>query len=289
MWKPKIYIGTSIIDSIFQDKSNSKFESKLLASNISANSNAKKISKLLISKCQNELEFEGYVSPFTIVELSQRYSKNNFSDILKYLNKNDIKLIKYCNPKEIDYLVKHYEHKSILTEEFQYDYYHIATCAYLNIEFYISWNIDTIANFNNFKNIMYCHTPRGYRSIFQFRTPEYLVARQCSSNLKDILVYSIETKRKQYSILNKIKLEQQALHQENEALGTIGNVLDIKTLPESINKAARIPTLEVGKTNLEFKITNYENDNKNKAIPLLDLDHESMSMDVHFGLLKLEV
>jgi len=136
---------------------------------------------------------------------------------------------------------------------------------------------------------MYCHTPRGYRSIFQFRTPEYLVAKQCSSNLSDIITDSIKTKRKLYSILNKIELEEQALYQENEAIRISGNALDIKTLPESINKAARIPTLEVGKSNLEFKITNYENDIKNKAIPLLDLDHESMSMDVHFGLFRLEV
>lgn len=272
MWKPKIYIGTSIIDSIFKGDSDTTF-----------------ISKLLISKCKNQIEFEGYVSPFTIIELNQRYPTTDFANILKFLNKNDVKLIKYLHPKEIDYLVKHYEHKSILSEEFQYDYYHIATCAYLNIEFYISWNTEIIVNFQNFKNVMYCHTPRGYRSSFQFRTPEYLVAEKCSSNLKDIIVDSIETKRKQYSILNNIEIEKQALYQEEKAFKILEDKIQSKILPESVNKAARIPALEIGKSTLKFLKTNYKDDITNKEIPLLDLDYETIGMDVYFELIKLEV
>lgn len=272
MWRPKIYIGTSIIDSIYKGVSNSS-----------------EISKLLISKCKDQIKFEGYISAFTIIELYERYSSNDFRDILRYLNENDIHLIKFLLPKEIDYLVKQYEHKNILDDEFRYDYYHIATCAYLNIEFYICWNIDVIVNFNNFKKVMHSQTLRGYRSIFQFRTPEYLTAKQCSSDLNEIIFDGIKIKKQQYLKLNKIDLEYQARNQENEAISIVGNAMKLTTLPETVNKAARIPTLEIGKSNLKFQITNFKDEIKNKSIPLLDFDYESIGIDVHFEMFKLEV
>jgi len=272
MYKPKIYIETSVIDSIFK-----------------AENSVRSISKKLISKCKNQEEFEGYISSFTIIELNQKYSTIDFTKILKYLDENDVKLIKYLQPKEIDYLVKHYEHKSILPIELQHEYYHIATCAYLNIEYFISWNIESITNYKNFKNVIYCHVPRGYRSIFQFRTPEYFVAQKCTSNLREIIAESLEIKRKQYSILNNIELEQQAAYQEEKAFKVIEDNIQSKILPESINKAARIPTLEVGKSSLKFITTNYKDDINKKKIPLLDLDYETIGMDVHYELIKLEV
>lgn len=272
MWKPKIYIGTSIIDSIYKGEPS-----------------ATEVSKLLISKCKDQAEFEGYISAFTIIELYESYSSTEFINILSFLRENDVNLIKLLLPKEIDYLVKQYEHKSILDKDFQYDYYHIATCAYLNIEFYISWNIAVISNFNNFKNVMYSQTPRGYRSIFQFRTPEYLVARQCSSDLNKMINRSIDVKRKQYSILNNIELENQASYQEELAIKLVGSELELTILPESKNKAARIPTLEIGKSSLKFLTTNFKDDINSKTIPLLDLDYETIGMDVHFEMLKLEL
>ena len=124
MWKPKIYIGTSLFDMILSEKKE-----------------LKRCSIVLLDKCKHQDQYEGFISAFTLFELSKRYDTKKLKIVLNYIKNYDLKFIEYRSPKEIDYLVANYSNASFFPKELSIEYFHISTCAYLNLEFYVCWNI----------------------------------------------------------------------------------------------------------------------------------------------------
>lgn len=269
MWKPKIYIGTSIFDMILSQKED-----------------LKRCSTLLLEKCINQKEYEGFVSAFTLYELKERH---DIEKIIDYVKKYGLKFIEYRHPKEIDYLAANYAHKPFLSEDLSIEYFHISTCAYLNLEYYVCWNINKVINFQIFRSILHSHIPRGYRSNIQLATPEYFIAKECSESSNEIIQKSIPSK-----IRLAFEIESKPIEKRSEFVRSIVNKLIPDSFPRTILpnekiSPARIPILEYVDIELEFEVVSFEKEIKNKSIPLLDLDYEYTGFGMDYHLFKLNV
>lgn len=272
MWKPKIYIGTSIFDMILSEKEE-----------------LKRCSIMLLEKCKNQNEYEGFISAFTLFELSKRYDSVKIEIALNHVKRCNLKFIEYRNPKEIDYLAANYSHKSFLPDDLNIEYFHIATCAYLNLEFYVCWNINNVINFPIFRNILHSHIPRGYRSNIQLETPEYFISKECSESSHEIIQKSLQSKNKAASEIDNMKIEERSENIQTIANQLINGSLQKTILPNEKIRPARIPVLEINDVELEFEVTSFENEIKNKTIPLLDLDYKDTGFGMDYHLFKLNV
>jgi hypothetical protein len=269
VWKPKIYIGTSIFDMIFSQREE-----------------LKRCSILFLEKCINQKEYEGFVSAFTLFELNERH---DIEKVIHYVKKYDLKFIAYRYPKEIDYLAANYLQKPFLSEELKIEYYHISSCAYLNLEFYVCWNINKVINFPVFRSILHSHIPRGYGSNIQLETPEYFIADECSESSNQIIQKSIPSK-----VRIATEIESEPIGKRSEFVQSIVNRLISDSFPRTILpnekiSPARIPILEADNIELEFEVTSFEQEIKSKSIPLLDLDYEDTGFGMDYHLFKLNV
>lgn len=269
MWKPKIYVGTSIFDMILSQKEE-----------------LKRCSILLLEKCKNQSEYEGFISAFTLFELSKRY---DIEKVINYIKKYDLRLIEYRNPKEIDYLAANYSNKSFLSEELNIEYFHISTCAYLNLEFYVCWNINRVINFPIFRSILHSHIPRGYRSNIKLKTPEYFISKECSESSYEIIQKSIQSKIKAASEIESMKIEERSKYVQTVANQLVSGSLQKTTLPNEKIRPARIPVMGINDIELEFEVTSFEKEIKNKTIPLLDLDYKDTGFGMDYHLFKLKI
>ena len=69
----------------------------------------------------------------------------------------------------------------------------------------------------------------------------------------------------------------------------MGDQLDKIVLPNEKILPARIPMLNLENVDLKFHVTAFENEIRNKEIPLLDLSYDTIGWDMNYHLFKLEV
>jgi hypothetical protein len=200
-----------------------------------------------------------------------------------------LKYIEYRNPKEIDYLAANYSHKSFLPYDLNIEYFHIATCSYLNLEFYVSWNVNKIINFTIFRNILHAHISRGYRSNIQLETPEYFISEECSESSIEIINKTVNSKIKAISEIENIPIEERSKYVQVIGDNLANENFQKVILPNEKIRPARIPVLEIDDVELEFEVTSFKKEIENKSIPLLDLDYEDTGFGMDYHLFKLEV
>lgn len=270
MWKPKIYIGTSLFDCI-----------------LSSHKESASISLELIQRCKDQFMYTGFVSPFTIYELEKRYTKEQINSLVSLLNENHIWLINYGSPIEIDHLVNWYKNSEILPESIQLDYYHLATCSYLNIEFYVCWNKIEIANFQTFRKIVHTHKPHGYRSVIHIETPEYFTERENTENTFNIIEPSLSSKKECLDEINNFPVGQRALFTQQKVM-EIGNLIFNKiNLPNKEFLPARIPLLDLSEVELRFETKSFDQIIKDQSIPLFDLNYNATTFEMDYHMLEL--
>lgn len=272
MWKPKIYLGTSIFDMILSD-----------------NEELRRYSYLLLEKCKNQLEYEGYISAYTIYELSYRVAEKQMAFIGELIKNYEIIYIQYLHPAEVDYLAANYSHKGFLLEWPGIEYYHISTCAYLNLEYYVCWNKKQIINFPVFRSILHTHIPRGYRSNINLCTPEFLIGDYCLSNPAEQLKQTIASKIQAVNNVQEKTIGERSFYVQTESDSLIDNDIHKKVLPDNYHTPARIPLLDVQEVPLKFKVQSFNDQILRKEVPLLDVGYELTGFDMYYHLFKLDV
>lgn len=271
MWKPKLYLAPSNFYAILSNWPS-----------------VDEISLDLLRLCKEDGEYEGYVSPFTLLELSKRFNEKEMNMLYELIAQYDLKLIEYRTSKEIDYLANNYQTAKILPDLYALDYYHVATCAYLNIEYYVCWNEEYVVNFQTFRRFIYSHVPRGYRSIIQLATPTYFTGMAKSVSIKQLFS---ETFNARMSALNEIlhlKLEERTNGIQKSILSNLEGRIPTTLLPNEKIRPARIPVLELPDIQLAFQVTSFHAEIKNKEIPLLDLGYEEAGFGMDYHLFKLQ-
>jgi len=272
MWKPKIYLGTSVFDMI-----------------LSANDELKRSSLLLLEKCKDQLEYEGYVSAYTIYELSYRSSAKQMAFLGELLNKYDIYYIQYLHPGEIDYLAVNYIQKDFLSGWPAIEYYHFSTCAYLNLEYYVCWNKDQIINFPVFRSILHTHIPRGYRSNINLCTPEFLTGVPCWENSAKLIDQTVASKMQVTRNVQEKPPVERSSYVQAKSDSLISGDIHKKVLPDNQHYPARMPVLDLKDVPLKFNVRSFNDQIRRKEIPLLDLGYEFTGFDMDYHLFKLEV
>jgi hypothetical protein len=272
MWKPKIYLGTSIFDMILSD-----------------NEELKRCSCLLLEKCKDQLEYEGYISAYTIYELSYRVTEKQIAFIFELIKNYDIIYIQYLHPGEVDYLAENYSHKDFLLDWPGIEYYHISTCAYLNLEYYVCWNKKQVINFPVFRSILHTHIPRGYRSNINLCTPEFLTGDYCLSNTAEQLEQTVASKIHATTNIQGKTIGDRSSYVQTKSDSLIGNDIHKKVLPDNFHSPARIPVLDTRETPLKFNVQSFYDQILRKEIPLLDVDYELSGFDMYYHLFKLDV
>lgn len=271
MWKPKLYIGASLFDSILSD-----------------NKEMKEISLEVFKRCRNQVQYEGFISPFTIFELQKRYTRDELKVVIDLINENSIWLINYKLPKEIDHLVGYYKNAEVLPERVHFDYYHLATCSYLNIEFYLCWNKKDIINFKTFRKILHSHIPRGYRSNIQLESPEYFTEQESKDIFANIIDASLLNKRACLHEINNFPPDQRALFTQQQIAGISELISNIIILPNHRHLPARIPLLDLTDVELKFEVTNFEQEIRNGTLPLFDMNYDVTHFEMDYHMFKLE-
>lgn len=275
MWKPKIYIGTSVFDCILSD-----------------NISARDCSLALLDRCRNETAVEGFISPFTIVELVSRYTEKQMAYLVELVNACSIKIVEYALPREIDNLViSCYARAVTIPQPYHIDYYHLATCSYLNLEYYVCWNKTDIVTFKTFRQILHSHIPRGYRSAINIVSPEYFIERECSEGVSAIIQHTEQSKSECLANLALIPAFEKAhsvQHQSNDILiNQLKQSIQSIRLPNEVIHPSRLPMLPLQEVPLKFEVKSFEKEIAKKEIPLLDLDYPYTMFGMEYHMFRL--
>lgn len=271
-WKPRLYIGTSIFDG--------------LISNLPS---AKDCTIQLFEKCKDRIEYEGLISPFTIFELQKRYDEPTMQKVINWALEYNLNLISFHSFKEVDFLVEKYANNNILPKELEWEYYHVASCTYLNIDFYVSWNTEDIINYSTFNKFFHQHLSTGYRSAIKLRTPEFLVGKTCTDYLHLVLEKTFPSKA---SALEEIQLDtipEKTKYVQTIVGQSLKNRIPIIELPNKRFRPSRQPLLKLDEVELKFQVKSYEKEIEQKEIPLLgDIETGFYSLFHLFHLQTLE-
>lgn len=272
MCKPKIYLGTSIFDMVLSD-----------------NEELKRCSCLLLEKCKDQLEYEGYISAYTIYELSYRVTEKQMAFIGGLIKNYDIIYIQYLHPAEVDYLANNYSHNGFLKGWSGIEYYHISTCAYLNLEYYVCWNTKQVVNYPVFRSILTTNFHNGYRSIINLCTPRFLTGDFCSSNPAEQLEQTVASKIQAVNSVQEKTIGERSFYVQTESDNLIGDDIHKKVLPDKSHTPARIPVLDTREVPLKFNVQSFYDNIQRKEIPLLDEGYEQTGFDMYYHLFKLDV
>ena len=272
VWKARLYIGTSIFDG--------------LLSNVPEASEA---AITLFEKCKYRTEYEGLISPFTIFELRKRYNDKQFQKVIDWAVKYDLNLVAFHSFREVDHLVGIYFNKKILPKELEFDYFHIASCTYLNIDFYVCWNIEDLINYRTFNKFFHSHLGTGYQSAIKLRTPEFLIGKTYSVFPFQIIQNTYPSK-----IALQKEVENHTSRTRTEYVQTATDKLILDSIPRIglPNKRfypSRQPLLKIDNVEFNFQVKSYEKEIEKKEIPLLGDIRVDMYHNYHlFQLTTLE-
>jgi hypothetical protein len=271
--KSKIYIGTSVFDMILSNRAA-----------------LKKCSLLLLEKCKNQEAYDGYISAFTLFELSKRYNQEEINTIITLAEKHHLNYIEYRSPREIDHLAKTYMSDSQLPKEFAMDCFHIAVAAYVRFDFYVCWNVNDIINHTTFRNMINAQQSKGYRSGIRFCAPQYLISKECVTSAQEIIARTVDAKWKAAAEITSEPFETQCVFVQSFGQNLLVNhTLEKITLPAIGIAVARIPVLKIEEVPLKFQVTSFAEEIKEKSLPLTQISYADTKQYIEYHIFRLDI
>lgn len=147
----KVYLDTSVISALFDDK----------------NPERQELTKLFFD---NIHKFEVFVSRLTIAEID---NTSNLS--LKAKMKGIVKRLKILEiESKVEELTKHYISNKAVPEAYKEDAYHIAIAVCSNIDYLLSWNFRHLVRVKTKNTVRMVNTLKGYKNI-EIITPAELL------------------------------------------------------------------------------------------------------------------
>lgn len=258
MWKPLLYLDASIFDVLH------------LSNHKMVESRAHSLA--LLSKCKDHKMFKGYVSPFLFHELGQRF--NDLTYLYDLLETNDISYITFNLSNEIDYLADGYLQNNASNNVLAYDYFHIASCAYLNLEYFVTWDRKRLNNFETENKVKRAQRLFFTNASCRVVNPAFLVGKEHTESLEEFLKPALLKKEEITKLLNTIVLGKRTATIEDLTKSNLDeiNKRSISVIDAPSEKMRRtvnlIPHYE--DTPLQFEVRNYEKEINLKQFPLLE-------------------
>lgn len=261
---------------------------------LSTHESCKKVTHQFLIEAKNRDNYQAYISTFTLFELSSRLKKDKFLKALNIIRAYDLRCINVKAERDIDQLFETFKKKKFLPKKLQFDYYHFAVAAFLNLKQYISWDTKHHANLDAFYKIIFAMRNGGYYPDLQFHTPEYIVGLRGSDDIESTLSDAAEGKSTCYHALEGFDAKDKWAFQKQLLLEFTSHKLEeyginFVDLPGDPPFSTRMMLPSYEERDLSAQISMYSNEEQLKDFPLLSLPHDITDEWTGFKLIKLDI
>lgn len=261
---------------------------------LSVHKSCKKVTHQFLIEAKDRDDYQAYISTFTLFELSSRLKKDKFLQVLNIIRAYDLRCINVKAERDIDQLFETFKQKKFLPKNLQFDYYHLAVAAFLNLKQYISWDVNHHANLDSFYKIIFAMRNGGYYPDLQFHTPEYIVGLRGSDDIESTLSDAAEGKLACYHALEGFDANDKWAFQKlliseftSDKLKESG--INFVDLPGNPPFSARMILPSYEERDLSAHVTIYSNEEQLKEFPLLSLPYDITNQWTGFKLIKLDI
>ncbi len=270
MWKPLIYLDSSVFTVLHPSNQ--------------VKTNSREISLELLSRCKEQKVFKGYASPFLIHELGKQFDDLSF--FFDLLETYDITYLTFSQPKDIDNIANGLANKKILSERNTFDYFHLATCAYLAIEYFVTWDRERLNNFDAENKIHRANYVYYYRNNYKIVNPAFLIGKEHTEPLEGLLKQSLLYKKEIGKLFDTIEFGKRSALVQGlvkpylaEIKKRAISIIDTPTEQMRCRTVHEAPEYE--DIPLGFELKNYDEAIELKQFPLLTQNEYLESSCIH--------